>query len=724
MESNADSDAQIASHNTSICDLEVQMGQISQALNTGPKAALPSETVVNLKGENNTGHAMSVTTRSGRGGVASTSNPRKIVNDDVVVQEEDESRNDENVNEEVRIDIDENVEETQDDVKPSREHVTDISDPVVTKAKAPLPRPPPPYPQRLTKQNNENQFKKFIDMMKVLSINVPLVEALKQMPGYAKLMKDLETKKMSMNYETIKMTHQVSAIVHSMAPKLEDPGAFTIPCTIGSADFAKALCDLGASINLIPYPVFKTLGIGQPRPTSMRLKMADRTMKRPLGIIDDVLIRIDKFILPVDFVILDGEVDYEVPIILGRPFLATGKTLVDVEARELTFRVGDKNFVFHVCKSMMQPNSNEVCSFVDLVTEVIVDDISSMMNVEDPLEAVLLNHEKDEKAGLIECANTLQGMGSYTYGPRKLSLDLENWKTPPTKPSIEEPPILELKPLPSHLRYEFLGPCSTLHVIPSSCLTNVQVDATLVVLQRMKKAIGWTLADIRGISPAFCMHTIILEKDAKPSVKHQWRLNEAIQDVIKKVIIKWLDVGVVYPVLDSSWTSLIQCVPKKGGMTVITNEKNKLIPIRTVTGWRVCMDYRKLNKVTHKDHFPLLFLDQILDRLVGRAYYCFLDGYSGYNHILIAPEDQEKTNFTYLYGTSAFSRMPFGLCNAPTTFQRWFYRRFIKDFSKVVNPLCKLLEKDAKFVFNDDCMKAFELLEYRLTTTPIITAPN
>ncbi|XP_070054937.1 uncharacterized protein [Nicotiana tomentosiformis] len=346
MERNVDSDAQIASYNTSIHNLEVQMGQISQALNTVPKGALPSDTVVNPKGGNNTGHAMAVTTRSSRGGVASSSNPRKIVNDDVVVQEEDEPKNDENVNDEVRIDIDENVEEIQEDMNPSREHVIDIPDPVVPKAKAPLPRPLPPYPQRLAKQNNENQFKKFIDMMKILSINVPLVEALEQMPGYAKFIEDLVKKKRSMNCETIKMTHQ-------------------------------------------------TLGIGQPRPTSMRLQMADRTMKRSLGIIDDVLVRIDKFILPIDFVILDCEVDYEVLVILGRPFLATGNALVDVEDGKLTFWVGDEKVVFYVCKSMRQPNSSEVCSFVDLVTEVIVDDTSAMINMEDPLEAVLLNHDED-----------------------------------------------------------------------------------------------------------------------------------------------------------------------------------------------------------------------------------------------------------------------------------------------------------------------------------------
>ncbi|XP_070005163.1 uncharacterized protein [Nicotiana sylvestris] len=155
-----------------------------------------------------------------------------------------------------------------------------------------------------------------------------------------------------MDCETIKMTHQVRAIVHSMALKLEDLGAFTIPCTIGSEDFSKPLCDLGESINLMPYSVFKTLGTGQPRPTSMRLQMADRTMKRPLCVIDDVIVLVDKFILPSNFVILDCEVEYEVPIILGRPFLATGKALVDVEAGELTFRVGDDKVVYHVCKSM------------------------------------------------------------------------------------------------------------------------------------------------------------------------------------------------------------------------------------------------------------------------------------------------------------------------------------------------------------------------------------
>ncbi|XP_070035604.1 uncharacterized protein [Nicotiana tomentosiformis] len=161
------------------------------------------------------------------------------------------------------------------------------------------------------------------------------------------------------------------------------------------AEFAKALCDLGASINLMPNSVFKTLEIEQPRPTSMRLQMVNHTMKRPLGVIEDVLLRDDKFILLADFVIIDCEVDYEMSIILGRPFLAKEKVLCDVEARELTFQVGDEKVVFYVCKSIRQPNSNEVCSFLDLVTDVIVDEISATTNVGDILEAVLLNFDDE-----------------------------------------------------------------------------------------------------------------------------------------------------------------------------------------------------------------------------------------------------------------------------------------------------------------------------------------
>ena len=124
--------------------------------------------------------------------------------------------------------------------------------------------------------------------------------------------------------------------------------------------------------------------------------------------------------------------------------------------------------------------------------------------------------------------------------------------------------------------------------------------------------------------------------------------NPTMKEVVRKEVLKWLDAGVIYPISDSSWVSPVQVVPKKGGMTVVRDVDNKLIPTRMVTGWRICMDYRKLNKATRKDHFPLPFIDKMLDRLAGHEYYYFLDGYSGYNQIAIALEDQEKTTFTAL----------------------------------------------------------------------------
>ena len=143
-----------------------------------------------------------------------------------------------------------------------------------------------------------------------------------------------------------------------------------------------------------------------------------------------------------------------------------------------------------------------------------------------------------------------------------------------------------------------------------------------------------------------------------------------MKEVVRKEVLKWLDAGVIYLISDSSWVSPVQVVPKKGGTTVVVNEKNELLPTRIVTGWRICIDYRRLNKVTRKDHFPLSFIDQILDRLAGNEYFRFLNGYSGYNQITIAVEDWENTTFTCPYGTFAFQRMPFGMCNAPGTFQR------------------------------------------------------
>ncbi|GKB87985.1 reverse transcriptase domain-containing protein [Tanacetum coccineum] len=168
----------------------------------------------------------------------------------------------------------------------------------------------------------------------------------------------------------------------------------------------------------------------------------------------------------------------------------------------------------------------------------------------------------------------------------------------------------------------------------------------------------------------FCTHNILMEEDYKLAVQHQRWVNPKIHNVIKKEVEKLLDAGLIYPISDSPWVSPVHCVPKKGGFTIVENDENELIPTRLVTGWHVCIDYRKLNEATRKDHFPLPFMNQMLERLARNEYYCFLDGFSGYFQIPIDPRDQEKTTFTCPYGTFAYRRMPFGLCNAPGTFQR------------------------------------------------------
>jgi hypothetical protein len=198
---------------------------------------------------------------------------------------------------------------------------------------------------------------------------------------------------------------------------------------------------------------------------------------------------------------------------------------------------------------------------------------------------------------------------------------------------------LELKQLPEHLAYAYLGENKMLPVIVATNLSLGEEEKLLRVLREQKIAIGWTIADINGISPAKYMHQIHLEDEAKPTRDAQRRVNPHMKDVVKKEVLKLLDVGIIYPISDNQWVSPVQVVQKKSGIAVVKNEDEELISTRITTGWRVCIDYRRLNKVTMKDHFPLPFIDQMLERLAGHNYYCFLDGYSGYNQIAIAPED-------------------------------------------------------------------------------------
>ncbi|XP_075104877.1 uncharacterized protein LOC142178955 [Nicotiana tabacum] len=303
-----------------------------------------------------------------------------------------------------------------------------------------------------------------MEMLKQIQVNITLIDASRDIPGYAKMKKDLMSRKFDFqDLATVTLTKTYSAIVtRPIVDKLSDPGSFTILCTIGSYAFAK---------------------------------LADRMVKRASGILDDVLVQVGKFVFPADFVILDCQ------------------------------------------KYMRQPSEFANCSLIEAV-DVIMEEKDEALNAKDPLVACLMNLEEVDSEDLAEWVLSFEGQG---YSKRELEFDplhLEERKTRPAKPSIEEPPQLELKSLPSHLRYAFLGPSSTLPIIILSGLLDVQVEQLLQVLKECKTAIGWTIAHIKGASPTFCMHKILLQYGHKPSREHQRRMNANMKEVVKKEVIR------------------------------------------------------------------------------------------------------------------------------------------------------------------------------------------
>ncbi|KAM1419255.1 hypothetical protein ACFXTO_022810 [Malus domestica] len=690
-----------------------------------------------------------------------------------------------------------------------------------------------PFPSRFKQTKKEEAEKDILETFRKVQVNIPLLDAIKQVPRYAKFLKELcTTRKRISNKEVVQVSENVSAVLQrKLPPKCKDPGSFTIPCVIGNTKFEHAMLDLGASINVMTYSIYASMNLGELKNDGVIIQLADRSNAYPKGVLEDVLVQVDNLIFPADFYVLEMEDSPNVtplPILLGRPFMKTARTKIDVFKGTLTMEFDGEIINFNISEAMKFPKDDHSCFSIDILDELAQDYLD--MLEDDPLETTIAQGfgtkpnmavPNDEHAELVAALESLPKHHGKPSNPIPIPVS-----TNTLLPSVIQAPVLELKPLPDHLKYAFLGEEETLPIIVSSSLTALEEEKLIRVLKEHKTAIGWTLADIKGISPTTCMHRIFLEKGAKPTREAQRRLNPPMMEVVKKEIIKLLDCGVIYPISDSRWVSPVQVVPKKSGVTVVKNAEDELVPTRIQTGWRVCIDYRKLNNTTRKDHFPLPFIDQMLERLAGHSFYCFLDGYSGYNQIVIAPEDQEKTTFTCPFGTFAYRRMPFGLCNAPTTFQRcmvsifsdfiekiievfmddfsvfgdsfdgclenltlilkrcmetnlvlnWekchfmvkqgivlghiisengievdkskidlvrhlpsptsvrevrsflghagFYRRFIKDFLKIAQPLCRLLQKEVAFEFTKECTASFNQLKELLTTAPIIVPPD
>ncbi|KAM2154965.1 hypothetical protein ACFX1Q_046718 [Malus domestica] len=805
-------------------ELEKQVGQIAEFMGQfREQGRLPSSTIANPKGGFESAKAIML--RSGKQvGTApppSKSAPNKV--EEVIIEEEEQGLA--TARKEVPL--------PQVSMAPKPSNLpnkgTTVSNSIPTND-FPLNVP---FPSRFKQTKKKEAEKDILETFRKVQVNIPLLDAIKQVPRYAKFLKELcTTRKRISNKEVVQVSENVSAVLQrKLPPKCKDPGSFTIPCVIGNTKFEHAMLDLGASINVMPYSIYASMNLGELKNDGVIFQLADRSNAYPKGVLEDVLVQVDNLIFPADFYVLEMEDSPNVtplPILLGRPFMKTARTKIDVFKGTLTMEFDGEIINFNISEAMKFPKDDHSCFSIDIL-DALAQDYLDMLE-DDPLETTIAQGfgtkpnmavPNDEQAELVAALESLPKHHGKPSNPIPIPVS-----TNTLLPSVIQAPVLELKPLPDHLKYAFLGEEETLPIIVSSSLTALEEEKLIRVLKEHKTAIGWTLADIMGISPTTCMHRIFLEEGAKPTREAQRRLNPPMMEVVKKEIIKLLDCGVIYPISDSRWVSPVQVVPKKSGVTVVKNAEDELVPTRIQTGWRVCIDYRKLNNTTRKDHFPLPFIDQMLERLAGHSFYCFLDGYSGYNQIVIALEDQEKTTFTCPFGTFAYRRMPFGLCNAPATFQRcmvsifsdfiekiievfmddfsvfgdsfdgclenltlilkrcmetnlvlnWekchfmvkqgivlghiisengievdkskidlvrhlpsptsvrevrsflghagFYRRFIKDFSKIAQPLCRLLQKEVAFEFNKECTASLNQLKELLTTTPIIVPPD
>nr|GEW81854.1 reverse transcriptase domain-containing protein [Tanacetum cinerariifolium] len=338
----------------------------------------------------------------------------------------------------------------------------------------------------------------------------------------------------------------------------------------------------------------------------MTLELVDRSVSKPIRIAKDVSVKVGVFHFPADFVVVDFEPDPRVPLILERCFLKTIRALIDVHKDELTLRIGNEAITYNLDQtSRYSANYNQMkankIDVIDMACEedsdfLLFEEADAFLGLEDDPNSPEFNpfyYDPEGDILLLKAilnSETLPPFLNHEQYMPSFNKELKVCKAKTVKSSVDEPLEVELKDLPPHLEYAFL-----------------EGDNKLP-----------------GINREFCTQKILMEEDYKPAVQHQRRVNPKIHDVIKKEVEKLLDAGLIYPITDSPWVRPVHCVPKKGGFIIVENEENELILTRLVIEWRVCIDYRKLNEATRKDHFLLLFMDQMLERLAGNEYYCFL----------------------------------------------------------------------------------------------------
>ncbi|CAN6542477.1 unnamed protein product [Malus baccata var. baccata] len=551
--------------------LEKQIGQIAEFVGQfRDQGRLPSSTVANPKGGFET--AKTITLRSGKqvGTEPQASNSSQKEDEKLLFEEEPQTS--------TTARMEHPLPQPSCNSKPYNS--AKVSSKPNSSSSIPLNVP---FPSRLKQSKKEENEKDILETFRKVQVNIPLLDAIKQVP-------------------------------RKLPPKCKDPGSFTIPCVIGNTKFEHAMLDLGASINVMPYSIYASMNLGELKNDGVIIQLADRSNAYPKRVLEDVLVQMDNLIFPADFYVLEMEDSPNVtqlPILLGRPFMKTARTKIDVFKGTLTMEFDGEIINFNISEAMKFPKDDHSCFSIDVLDELAQDYLD--MLEDDPIETTIaqglgikpnLAVPKKEHAELVAAFDSLPQHRGKPSNPIPIPVS-----TNTLLPYVIQAPVLELKHLPDHLKYVFLGDEETLPVIVSSSLMALEEEKLIRVLKEHKTAIGWTFANIKGISPTTCMHRIFLEEGAKPTREAQRRLNPPMMEVVKKEIIKLLDCGVIYPISDSRWVSPVQVVPKKSGVTVVKNAEDELVPTRIQTGWRVCIDYRKLNNTTRKDHFPLPFID-------------------------------------------------------------------------------------------------------------------
>nr|GEU38590.1 reverse transcriptase domain-containing protein [Tanacetum cinerariifolium] len=464
----------------------------------------------------------------------------------------------------------------------------------------------------------------------------------------------------------------------------------------------------------IPYP--SRLQDQKLRDKANDQQLFDRSISRSVGVAEDVYVIVGTFHFSADFVVVDFDADLRVPIILRRSFLKIKRALIDVfEANYNDMTANRIDVIDMACEEYSQ----EVLSFSNVITSgnptPYYDPIISTTSLTlTPFgNSDFLLKKVDAFLALEDDPTSSEVDQSYLDSEGDILLLEAFLNNDPSLPPLNQGNYLP-EDLPPHLEYAFLEGDNKLPVIIAKDLSVEEKTALITVLKSHKRAFAWKLSDIKGIDPEFCTHKTLMEEDFEP-------------------------------------VPGTMCT-KKGGFTVVENEENELILTHLITGWRICIDYHKLNEATRKDHCPLPFMDQMLERLAGNHYYCFLNGFSGYFQIPIDLKDQEKTTFTCPYRTFGYQlSLPFrkdvekeGIevdkakvdvitkLPYPTTVKgirsflghAGFYRRFTKVFSKIARQMTRLLEKDTPFYFSKERVEAFQTLKRKLTEALILIDPD